>query len=289
MNRRFGFFILPVIALATVAAVMPQGVLLRRELKEGNIEDFRIDLKGDVLFSVPSMGDQQMAITGGMNYGIKLGKVDAEKGVAEAEFRVSDMDFKMEGALADMAQGMPPMPKEAKLAGTVDTRGRMAMKPTGMEASMMMAMGPSMSSMGQGFEFPEKAVNVGDTWDVVVPKNPMMSDKDAVLKAKLVGESDQNGVPAYEIGVDGAIPFNPDMAAMVKALPADASGMAGMLEGMQMKGTMDLKTKGFVEKATGKMLSLETTSITKASLTIMGMDIPVSWNMKMTMKRKPAQ
>ncbi|MBI5706338.1 MAG: hypothetical protein HZC36_05045 [Armatimonadetes bacterium] len=273
MNRKPLLAALPVLFLFTVAAMQQDGILLRRQLKEGEQTNYRIEISGDMKADIPTMGEQDMGMKGGMDYSMKLGKVDGNK--ADAEILVSNVKMEVTGPMADMA---PPQeaPKDQKSTGKIDNLGRVILNKTaGMSPELMMMAGPGMNTMGQTIEFPEKAVKIGDTWTVTVPKSPMSAKVDSQLTAKLIGESELEGVPVYEITLEGKTPLDIDFAEVLKAMPD--SPMAGMLGGMSisLKGSVGIKSKGFFERSTGKAIKLETTLDNDQTINIeqMGMSV----------------
>lgn len=286
MNRKPLLASLPLLVLLTVAAVQQDGILLRRQLKEGEQLNYRIEISGDMKADIPTMGEQEMGMKGGMDYSVKLGKVDGNK--ADAEIVVSNTKIEVTGPMADMA---PPTetPKEQKSTGKIDNLGRITLdKSAGVSPELMMMAGPGMNTMGQGIEFPEKAVKIGDTWTVIVPKSPMSAKVDSQLTAKLIGESELDGVPVYEITLEGKAPLDIDFAEVLKAMPD--SPMAGMMGGMSisLKGSLGIKSRGFFEKTTGKTIKLDTTIDNDQTISIeqMGMSVKTVGKIQMKMALK---
>lgn len=284
MNRKALLIGLPVLALFTVAAVQQDGILLRRELKEGVSDKYRIDFTSDMNATVPGMGEQQIGMKGGMDYVVAIGKVDAEKGEADAEITTSNVSFELLGPMAGM---MPPPPpsKDVTTKGKVDTRGRLIAAAASMDPQMMMFGGASMNSVGQGIEFPEKPVKVGDSWTVVLPKNPIFGNEEVKMTAKLLGETRVGGVEAYDVSLEGKIPTKIDMAELSKSMQ-DGDPTGGMMAGMIITGTMNVKTKGTFEKASGRTLKMESTIGNNMSLEVGGMQVPISGTMKVVMLLK---
>lgn len=240
-----------IVAAACLASASQDGAILRRELKEGARDVYKVESKADQTVQLSQLGmpDQQVLVTSGMKLAIKTGKLDLEKKSAELEMVSTEFTFNIEG-LAGMAP-MPQMPEKVTVQGKIDSQNRvMGMKPVGANAGMMTA---SMNaSTGMLFvSFSEQPVKVGETWDVVVPKNPAMGNTDTILKATLTGEEMDGEVPVWIVTVKGPLVLNMDLAEMMKGDQQQADAMAGM-GNMKISGTIDLLTEARVEKGTGR-------------------------------------
>lgn len=240
-----------IVAAACLASASQDGAILRRELKEGARDVYKVESKADQTVQLSQLGmpDQQVLVTSGMKLAISTGKLDLEKKSAEIEMVSTEFTFNIDG-LAGMAP-MPQMPEKVTVQGKIDSQNRVTgMKPVGANAGMMTA---SMNaSTGMLFvSFSEQPVKVGETWDVVVPKNPAMGNTDTILKATLTGEAMDGEVPVWIVTVKGPLVLNMDLAEMMKGDQQQADAMAGM-GNMKISGTIDLLTEARVEKGTGR-------------------------------------
>lgn len=266
---------LTVLAVATVQ----DGVLLRKELKEGASETYAVTITGNQNIEVPTQGPMEMGFKGGYQWIFDYKKVDAAKNSAEIDITVKDLKFEVQGPMADMMPGGDTVPKEVKSTATLDGRYRMTnSKAAGGNMAMMMMMGAG-ASMSPFIELPEKAVKPGDAWPVVLPKNPMMGDVEVKLEAKFVGEGKDGERSGNQIEMTGTIPLNMDIGKLMEEMAKsgnDPSGgaMAGMK--MVMKGTMKMNVVAILDKTTGKALTATMTiaSDTNMELVDMGMSIP---------------
>jgi hypothetical protein len=102
---------------------------------------------------------------------------------------------------------------------------------------------------------PEKAVKIGDTWDIPVPKGALTYTEDQKLTAKLVGEKKYNDKDVWVIATTGTIKVDVDTAKFGD--DPDATGpMANMK--MHFTGPAEVTGETLIEKATGKLLHAET-------------------------------
>lgn len=240
------------VAAACLAVAGQDAHVLRRELKEGASEVYKVESKVDqtVQLSQLGMGDQKMLITSGMKLALNTGKVDKEKQTADLEMVSSDFTFDMQGMAGMEGAPTPEMPKEMKVLGTIDGQNRITgMKPVGAAAGMM---GASMNaSTGTMFiSFPDHAVKVGDSWEVKIPKNPAMGNADTVLKATLKGEAMDGSIPVWLVTMEGTLILDMDMAEMMKDNPQAQGALA--MGNMKISGKIDLQAEAQMEKGNGR-------------------------------------
>ncbi|MFZ4507335.1 MAG: hypothetical protein ACOYON_06530 [Fimbriimonas sp.] len=261
MTRFNRWIPLAVIAMSALALAAQDTVTLRRQLTDGTTEKYKIESTVKQSVEVPGMGEQNIDITTVMTYALKIGKTDAATGLASVE-TVSKLEkMSMEGMPG--GGGSPDLPEEAKkemvVPGKLDVRNRLKIEnaniPTG-PAAMLSGGSSATQTVGIFFEFPEGPIKIGDSWDVVIPKGPLMYKEDQKLKATLVGEKDADGVKAWVIKMEGTLKMEPDMEAMMKANAAQAGG--GQMPNMKMTGTMEMSTEGLVDKATGVTIRMLT-------------------------------
>jgi hypothetical protein len=116
-------------------------------------------------------------------------------------------------------------------------------------------------------------VKVGQEWDVPVPKNPMM-EKDQILKAKLVGEREVDGVKVWVVTIAGPMEMNADLSKMMADAPDNPA--AGMK--MLMSGTIQVSGENLIEQGSGRLVlsTQKADSKMKMELPDMGMSIDMT-------------
>lgn len=275
-------------AFALVAVAIAQSAnLIRVDIKPDSTDNYVVESTMKNVMNMPTGGEQDMTIKSSMKYALKYGAADKD-GKHNLGMTVTDIKMDMEGPMAEMAGQMGEMPKEMKFEGKVDNRYRVTeLKQAGASQNPMLAMmGSSMNYTMLFIELPEKEVNVGDSWDVNIAKNPMMGIPDTTLKATLKGEKDNNGTPCWVISLTGKIPTKMDMAELMKDQP-DPSGMMANME-MIITGTMDLNTEALIAKNGGKAQVVTSNMKTKQTIEIknIGMSMDMSGDMVMKMSLK---
>lgn len=247
MNRRIA--IIGIGALAVLASASQDGVLLRRQLTAGSTEVYNVTMKSA---NTTPMGDMSIDATMKMTY--KMGEV--KDGKADLDIITSDMTLKY-GGMAEMAAGMMgDVPKTVTMKGKIDERNRITdMKTVGMTMQMAMMMNSQSSSMNQSVSFPENAVKIGDTWDVVVPANAMMGTAETKFTAKYDSNTMVDGKPAMVIKMTGTMPMKLDMAELAKKNPEMAGGQ--IPPGIVIEGKIDMKLDSVVDRASGKTLTAD--------------------------------
>ncbi|MFN8138617.1 MAG: hypothetical protein U0R49_02345 [Fimbriimonadales bacterium] len=286
-----------VAAIVALAIAQDSTVLIRRELKENTSDAYKMVIKTNQTIDAGGM-QMPIDVTATADLGLKTLKINAEKKEGELEIKMSNLKVDM-GDMAGAGGGgdmMGELPKEIITKATIDERNRIKMEAPktgeGNSNNMMQMMG-MMSGMGDptgtlGVEFPEKAIKVGDSWEVPVPKNPMLGDVTAKLNAKLVAEKELNGVKVYEILITGKIPVDVDTEKLAKANPqAAAQNPFGGMQ-MIMKGTVDTSTTMLVSKTTGVTLSVESTqkSNINVEMTAQGMTITTAGTTKVSITKQ---
>jgi hypothetical protein len=248
------------VAAVTVAATSQEGVLIRRQLKPNTSETYTMEfnMKQLIDMSAMGMGDQDMTMDSKSKLVVKTGAVDEAKGLADIELQFSEMKMDFGGAAAMAGGMMGEMPTEYAVAAKMDARNIFTeVKPIGRQANqMMMMMMGSAASLQSGLfiPFPERAVQVGESWEVPMPKTPMFGE--TKLTAKLVGEKVHEGRPVWVISLEGTLPMNVDGEAMTRASGGD-DPTGGMMAGMKMTGTIQSRQEALVDKATGQTLQIE--------------------------------
>ena len=263
------------LALATFA-IAQDTITLKRELKTGAKDVYKVVAETKTLIDVPSMGEQEMTMKSSMNYALTTGEVDGTS--AKVALSISDIENKVEGPMADMMQGMPEMPKEFKFNGKLDSQNRLSdMKLDGKMDMATMMMASTTSTMNMFVEYPSGAVKIGDSWDVVIPKNPMLGNEDTKFKATLVGEKDGKWV----LKMNGELKIKLDMGELMKGQDPTGTGMEMQ---MVMTGTMKVDTDAIVDKVTGKTTEMTTALDSISVIDIVNMGIKTDQKAKGTIK-----
>ena len=279
MNRKA--IVLTGIAVISLAAAAGQGVMLRRELKENATEVYSIKTEMKQSLTIGAMGDQELAINSSMKLTLKTGKLDATTGEAGVESVITDIKTETDGVAAMMGD-QAEVPKEIKSTGTLDARNRIKLAAPKTQGLVEMMLGSSSPTSALMFiEFPEKAVNVGDTWTVTLPKSPAYGNKEQTLTAKLESEKEVDGTKVWVLSLAGKIKLDFDMTEMMKSMPNNP--MAG--QKATMKGDIDLTGEALVDKSNCKTIRCTTNSKTKNTVTLedVGMTIDASGTAKTTL------
>ncbi len=248
MKRTRALFLL---ALAGATLALAQdAVTLRRELKADGKEVYKMEADTKSLTDIPQMGEQEMTIKSSLLY--TMTTAAPTDGKSDIGATMTDIKVKMEGPMADMMQGGPEIPKEIKFKGSIDTRNRVTDFKVDGKADLMTMMMASTNSFSNFFiEFPEKPVKVGDTWPVVIPKNPLIGNEESTLMARLDGERDGKWV----LKMVGDIKINGDMSELMKGQDPTGTGMEMKIK---MTGLMKMATEALVDKVTGQTLEVTT-------------------------------
>ncbi len=256
-------------AALCLAAPTLQGIVLRRTHTEGAKDVYSVETTMDQTIGLAAvgMGDQEMSIKSTATMTLHTLKVSPETGLADVQLVTSDFKVETGGLASMMGDPTANMPKEVKVAGALDVRNHFTAVPTKPSADTMMT--NLLSSAGtatQFFELPEGPVKVGDSWEVVVPKNPATGGKESRLKATLTGERTENGTAVWVVALDGTIAIDLDMTEMLKANPDMAGG--AQLGSMKVVGSLVIKAEALLEKAGCRTISV-TTEIASKSRTEM--------------------
>lgn len=257
-----------VLAIPLFLAQGDDGVLLRRQLVEGEKTSYQITVTSKQNISNEAMGmpEQNMTFTFNSRYSATVGKLSEDKSKAPITLLVDQIKVESDNPMGMNAMG-GDLPKEIKGAAVMDTLGRITeIKFDDSRMTRMAAMsgGSQLSTLASGLTFPEKSIKVGDTWQMTLPKSPTMGDKEIVLTAKLVGEKMVGGVAAWEISVSGKFPLTVDLS---KAMQASGNDQMPQMK-MTMTGTADMNNTFQIEKATGKLLAGSGTTKTDSKLNL---------------------
>lgn len=286
------------VALATVAYAAQDQLLLRRELKTGVTETYKIESQIKQNMDIPSLGEQDLVINTIASCAVTTKNVDTEKGTADVETLTKLEKATLDGSIAQMMGGGQeqklPDPKTEK--GTLDSRNRLtigkdpkdkaSVSPLpGMEMMQGMATTPSAQTLLSLIELPEKSIKIGDSWDAGLPGGASSMGagvKDVKITIKFVGERQIDGQTVYVLATTGTFKLDVDTSKLPKKEGAAASPMGDV----KMTGTAELSGEGLVDKATGKTISNSITVKNNASVHVaqMGADIPVKGTVTMTLK-----
>lgn len=250
--RTFAF-----LALASVCiAATPQEIKLTRVLKEGTTDTYLVTTKTKQDMDIPQLGAQDMTLDSTSKLVFKYGKVT--DGKQALDLVMSDFKMTAGGSLGAMMgdQLSTMMPKEFKMTAKMDERGNItdskADKMDGMQAMMLNSQ--QMANSMMMVVFPDKAVKIGDSWNMPIPDNKTAGIKAASMTAKLVGESTVDEIACYEISIDGTIPMKLNMA----DIAGDGGGAASQIPAdMSISGKITSKGTAFVEKGTGRLISFK--------------------------------
>lgn len=271
------------IALMSLAAVavaaMQDAVLLRRTFKAGTTEIYKVESTTKTTAQTP-MGPQENGFSVKSTIKVAYGDLDDQGRIAVTQTTTVD-DMQAEGMMAGMMGGQkpPPITTTAKL----DVRNRPTdAKAAATDAMAALAGNIDPSSYTLFIELPEKAVKPGDSWELTVPKNPMLSKTDQKLNAKLVEAVDMDGVKAWKVAITGDLKVEPDMEAMMRSMP-QGSPMQGMT--MEVKGKMNMVGEVIIAQDNGRTLSASFTAKgnTDINVTSMGMTVAVESESKSKM------
>lgn len=269
------------LALAvTVVWAAQDGVLLRRDLSQDVTDVYTLQVKTTQTITGDQLpGPQDMTIDGSMKLSIKTSKLADGKEKADMNVSVTDMKWDFGGAAA-AATGMTDMPNQFQVKALVDARNRVSdVKFEGLSGPMQQMMQSFQQLQAlPAIEFPENPVKVGDTWTATIPKSPMTGNKDVTLNVKLVGETTVGDAPAWDLRVEGDVPmdYKPTM------------GEAAQFE-MHLKGTSKINTSAKVAKSSGRLLWLESKSVTDGTMEILDFGMTLNLKSSSTSTMKLAQ
>jgi hypothetical protein len=274
-------------ALAALAAAAQDGLLLRRTLTEGTTETYVVESVSKQVVNLPNgMGEQEMESTMAGSYLLKTGKIDAEKKTADLEFTFTIDKMESSGMMGGGAMGDDVKGKPVTMKGTIDERSRITFADGGgaKASATSMLSGQSMGANSVLIELPDKPVKIGDTWEVVIPKGEFTGKEDQKLVAKLVGEKEVDGKPAYVVSTEGTYKVDMDLSKAAADAPGPMKGQK-----MLLKGTIDTKSDGVVEKSTGRTLRVTTKMKQQMALEIpdMGFNVDVSGTTSYVVTLKP--
>lgn len=270
MNRIRRSFVVLCLSVACIASAGQDGIVLKRILTEGDVDTYTMTTNSDQTIALPGgAGDQNIGSKIEATYVIKTGKVDAEKGSAEAEVTTTLTKITMDSPMGGMGTD-DLVNKPVVIKGTIDTRGRILMPPAkGSNPFLSGAMSVGSSTMG--IELPDHAVKVGDSWTVMMPKNVMLGDAEHKLTATLTGEKEVEGKTVYVVKLVGDLNVDVDLSKTMGEQSAMLNGQK-----LLMKGKIHLESEGTVDKATGKTLTLSSKTKTDQQMEMPDMGLTMN-------------
>jgi hypothetical protein len=276
-------FLFALVGLTAVAgsAFAQDGAVIRRELKEGATDTYKVEVSYKQKVYTEQMGEQDFNVVGNMLYAEKIGKFDPEKKLSALDVTISKMRFELTGLAQMLQTQIDALPKEVKYQGKVSDRNQvsgMKIDPASAQfAGLLSLLGGGWSAFSV---LPEQAVKIGDAWDYVVPKLAPFGNKEFTLKAKLTGEKTVGTAQAYVITLDGVLPMDMDMSSLTGA------GGGGESDGQSARlvGPLDFHMEAVIEKATGRLLEMKATNKGKQNLEMSGAGVSIEVNGETTTK-----
>ncbi|MEZ0326780.1 MAG: DUF6263 family protein [Fimbriimonas sp.] len=257
---------LAICLLGAVAFAGQNPTLLRRQLKEGATEKYQVDMKMNTVVEMPGgLGEQELGLVSSAELDLKLGKMNWQIPGARVDAVMKVTKMEADGIMAGAFGDKVPPPMEVK--ATLDIFGRLRPVQTaesGFELGQMQSLSFSMMTV----ELPEKAVSIGDSWRVVVPKSTM-TKKNQFLTATLKGERGN----AWIVSLDGTYKLEMEPRE-IAASDGPANAMAG--QKVAIKGDVTVAGEGLVEKSSGRTLSLKVKSTTKQVAKLAGMGLEIN-------------
>jgi len=272
-------FVLVSLSISALAFASPDGITLRKKLSEG-METYHADVSIKMNMDLGGQ-EQETGITSKAKYSFKIAKPDDSGASAGAEM-TSQVEKLEATGLMEMLMNQGNADDAAKKAVTVkgkmSDRGRFTPDKVAGDATSMLA-GNSMMAMGPFVEFPDKAINVGDSWDQVIPKGPLTGKEDQKLTAKLVRQDTLDGKDVYVINVTGKLKTSIDTSTLPKP-DGDATGTAALMANAKIiiNGTSEISGDYFIDKVTGKTLKVTMKVTTKQNF-----EMPDMGDMKIDM------
>jgi hypothetical protein len=243
----------PKSAKITIKRVLVEGE--KTQYKFSNVFDGNLDLSS---FGAPNM---TMTVTTGLTATFTVKKVSTDGKSADFDLKVTDNVMTMEPAMP----GSPEMPTEFSLTGKINDRNAISDVKTEGVSEMMKAMaGSTLEMLTSSFEFSDKELAIGDSWNYKKEGKTLAGDTNSDLKIKLVGEEKMFKLDVLKLEVTGK--------STVVSESEDGMGMG------PMKTTSEATVNSIVylEKATGRIVKMVAKSVPlKMNTEMSGMAIPM--------------
>lgn len=270
---------------ALAFAAVQDGVKLRLQHADKAVSAYKVSIIGNQSVEVPTMGSMDIGFKGSYDWSLTTKSVDKEKNTAEVETKMTNFKFEMEGPMA--MPDNPNMPSEFVGKVKIDDRYRVVAQEGGRtDPRMLMAMGAS-AGISPFIELPEGPVKPGDSWEVVIAKNPFLGDKEAKLKATFKGDSSLEGKSGHLIEMAGTIAVDANLTKIMEEMAKSGNDpTGGMAAGMNMtmKGTMDIKMTAVLDKGTGKLLASLSSMGSNMTMTLVDMNMSMPAKGTVTVK-----
>lgn len=252
------------LALSALSVAAPQaGTLLRRTLKADSVDTYTIVDRTNQTVKSP-MGVVPVNASTTRTMVMTTKSVDAAAGTGVVEATTTYEKMEADGPAADVIKAKPgPLTQKGK----IDVRGRITFERVAQAGGIGTLLSGSESTLTAGsfVELPDKAVQIGDSWDMVVPKSNMVSNVDQRLTAKLTGEKEVDGVPVWVVSVRGIVKTTIDTSKIPGAKPIESP--LGPTT-FRINGQDDITGEGLVEKSTGRTLLMVLKSQSKKTIEI---------------------
>lgn len=227
--------------------------LLRRALVSGEKDAYKVTTKvvqtmtpTDAGAGALVGGETRFEMSMSLDMASSIDKVAEDKKSATFDLSFSNIVYDF-GSMSGMVP-QDSLPKSMKANGKIDERGRvLEMKMPDLPATLGAGGGLAGPMM---VELPERAVKIGDTWDMAIPTADMLGAKDAKMTAKLIAIEDYETIPALLVGLSASMPIDADLGNAVQA-----SGAPPMK--MLAKGKFEMKGRAYVQRSNGKTLSMD--------------------------------
>jgi len=261
-------FVVASLVAASIAMAATDGINLRKTLQKGT-ESYHVHSQSQQTITIPGGGDQEMGTTTMTSYSYDIGAVDAAAGQAPVDLTAKIEKFDMDGPMAEaMAGQKDKLLVTVKVSGKLDSRNRFTTDPTKKIDPRAVMMGTANSSLiGPFIEFPEKAINIGDSWDVTIAKGPTTFTEDQKITAKLVAETTVDGKAAYTVEITGKFKTYVNVGELMKANPVPEMEALGAMD-MVMTGSIEVTGEATIDKETGKTLTMTIKLKTKQETSI---------------------
>ncbi len=271
---------LTLLAFASVSmgafALVQDSLTFVRTYKDGAKDVYDVTVVTSSVTDLSSMGqgEQTMDVTVKQTAEYTYSDLK-EDGTVTVTFKYKDIDYKMEGPMAEMMGGGQEMPKEITGKAKLDKYGRMLEhKIDDQKVEGMMAMMGGSRNMDplSNFALPKEPVTIGSEFNVEMVDLPMFEKGKTKITGKVIGKDTYKGISAYKIDSTGTMRMNMNLSEMMKQ-----SGQEVPFN-MTMEGDVKIKGTFWVEEGSNRLLKMDmaTTTTANVNLSDMGMTLPVT-------------
>lgn len=264
-----GFAAYLVLALHAAPA---EPVLLRRTFTPNTVDHYKIETKVFQHMVLPGgMGEQDVDMTTTMDFAMKYGAV-AQDGSAELEVEASRITHESTAPIPDAAKN------DFKARGRIDGRYLVtdlkAVDGTAETNRLVQGLGSTM----QHIHLPEKAVEVGESWEWHTPPMPALAYQSLQITVRFEGERTVDGRTYHVLVIDDVIPLDVDLKKAMEATGQEARGE------MKMKGTAVMKLESLLEKGSGRIFSTMGTTRMEMKVLMEEMGLEIDTNVDIDSK-----